>query len=817
MPTPHTETGFMRDRMLHESLRSLTFDASYLLTDLLATGEEIPFEVGESSGADKSSAKNGQSARATMFAYRPMTGEFVSSHADQLRALPTFENAAQSLARTRGMIAYLRVRDEPILDVGELTHARLAALAFLSAVWNDAEQFDEWGDRFERAYHELESVALAERLVTTVFVPVFGVTLNCETVNLGAGVELMAPEDLDETCANRFSDSVIGADSYCAISLDAPSDAPAPMPEIRHSARSLLTALRMFKPGSVSLGLTAQADVGGAWQQVSLPFTGRSREDAWALQPGEDEELRQFISAVRRVERRTRVSWALKRFEMGLERTVPAEGLTDFLGALRALLEANDDTGKAALPARVSALCARDSERVHVRAAVEAAFALERLAVDGMISRADRKRLAKQPPLEVIADTERYLRALLHDLVCGYLASDLKKLADEILMADGEPTGPETAQHEPVYLEPVPDPGAPPAPDPTETVEFEAVFDDTAEISAIDTREEEEPRGNVWMLRPAAEITPAPEVSSNDAQIGDETPEFVPEPPVQFVEPGPEMTEKAEELVETFDTAFGETMEDADAFGPDLVPEWEARPERKEPGTEFAAAHPDADSGFTFNFQKLAPAEPPVAPTKAKVRGADPLPEPIAGAAQDPDFPIPEFGLRIGPGQAAQNSDLVVDGGTQRENFNEIMDENFTPPERDLNERPTTPVARDGKPHLVGLENPSEPKPRIVHPDIFASRGPSQIRRIEPKNEPPVTADFDEPMDVSPRLELAPQPAPRLKPLPTPEPEPEPEPVNHAPPSSEEARTHKIGPPTIEFRPVIDPDTDDPDDFAGAV
>jgi len=140
MPAPDTETGFMRDRMLHESLRSLTFDASYLLTDLLAAGEEIPFEVGESSGADRQSAKN---AGTTMFAYRPMTGEFVSSHADLIRALPSFENAAQSLSRTRGMIAYLRVRDEPILDVGELTHARLAALAFLSAVWTDAEQVGE--------------------------------------------------------------------------------------------------------------------------------------------------------------------------------------------------------------------------------------------------------------------------------------------------------------------------------------------------------------------------------------------------------------------------------------------------------------------------------------------------------------------------------------------------------------------------------------------------------------------------------------------------------------------------------------------------
>jgi hypothetical protein len=47
-----------------------------------------------------------------------------------------------------------------------------------------------------------------------------------------------------------------------------------------------------------------------------------------------------------------------------------------------------------------------------------------------------------------------------------------------------------------------------------------------------------------------------------------------------------------------------------------------------------------------------------------------------------------------------------------------------------------------------------------------------------------------------------------------------PEPTEHVAPSghsSENERTHRIGPATIEFRPVVDPDADDPDDFSGAV
>jgi hypothetical protein len=803
-----------------------------------------------------------------MFAYRPLTAEFVSSHADQLRSLPTFENAAHNLARTRGVIAYLRVRNEPVLDVGELTHARLGVLAFLSSVWADAERFEYWGDRFDRAYAELESISLAERLVTTVFIPVHGVALTEGSINLGAGVELISAEDLEPACADRFSDQSEGADCFCSISVAAPSDAATPMPAIRLSARALLTSLRLFRPGSVALGMTAHADIAGSWHQVSMPFSGRAREDAWLLRPSDEEELRQFVNAVRRVERRTRIAWALKRFETGLERTVPAEGLTDFLLALRALLEAEDDRGKAALPARVSALCAQDAERVRVREEVEAAFALERLAIEGQVGRADRKRLEKLAPLDVIAGAERHLRALLHDLVCGYLATDLKTLADEILTADGEPTGIEIVAEDPVYLEPVPDPGAPPAVDPMQTVEFEAVFDDTAEISAIDLREDEPdadfgaPTGdvddNVWSLRPAAEIAPAPEVSDeHDDYIEDE---YVEPEPIE--EPSPEMHALADELAEKFDSGLNGTMEsmEFDMLPPEsdaepivqispepivepepepvmediaAVPEWEASPERK-PVSEHAPTDTGTTSGFTFDFKKV---DTPPAPTPIASE-----PEPVTGS---PDFPIPEFGVPIGRGPAAARSDDEVDGREQHNNFREIMDENFEHPARRADEAVTTPVGRDGRPHLVAIDNaPEQAAPRIVHP--------GQAEKPLIPLDPDMTVEYDvlsaetsaeetaqlawsqqflgnraeQPVDHEPEHEPEPEPTPEPRLLPPVRPVPDlvlatfPKPAEAVEPEghrSENERDHRIGPATVEFRPVVDPDTDDPDDFAGAV
>lgn len=880
------KSSFMRDRMLHDSLRALTDDASQLLEGLLEGGAEIPFEVGESSGPNDGNGRGGS----TMFAYRPMTGEFVASHADRVRALPTFEPAAQHLARTRGVAAYLRVQGEPVLDVGDQTHARLAALAFLSAVWKDAERFSEWQHRFESSFTELESVVLADRLVTTVFIPVHGAVIESGSANLGSGIELIAAEDLDPDCADRFNDSLhgasdIAADSYCSISVDAPSDAPTPIPAARLSARSVLTALRLFKPGSVALGMTAQADVGGAWHQVALPFSGRARGESWQLLPGEAEELRQFLAAVRRVERRTRIAWALKRFETGLERPVPAEGLTDFLLALRCLLESEDDAGRAALPARISALCAQGAERQYVRESVEAAFALERLAVDGSVGRADRKRLGKRPPLEVISEVERHLRALLHDLVCGYLQTDLKGLADEILLADGEPAGPENVTIDPVHLEPVREPGAMPETDPTATAEFEVVFDDTTEFEAADLREPvaeeaDAPVGdvdeNVWTLRPAAEVQPAPQVTDEPAQ--DTEYDFEPESALEAVpDPDTGMHEVAEQLVETFDNAFTGTMETTDhpvAEDVTAVPEWDPAPERR-PVSERPAMRdvhdaigPEAGTGFTFDFKKVdAPqVEAPKAPQPQD--RAEFASERVVGE-QDPFFPIPEFEMPDGRGPATERVDEVVHASEQKSSFREIMDENFIPPAQDPQERPTTPLARDGKPHLTSVDaEPEVAQPRIVHPDIFGARKePEPVVEVDPQ----ATVEYDV-LAHSPSaeesaqlawseqfierqdevVEPAPQPEPehsapdaglRLLPpaqpagpaesLSSPEPEASPRRVSpiqqiaretqpgitppKAPGNSESDRAMKIGPATIEFRPVVEPDPDDPDDFSGAV
>lgn len=507
----------MRDRLLYDALRALTEDASELLEQHRRDGDEVSFEV------TSDSAGSGP----LLYAYKSLAADFITEHAEDLRRLETFEHAATSVARTRGAASYLRVRGEQVLDVSDMTMARLTVIAFLGAVWDGSEQFEMNEDRFRVAYRELEAVGLASQLVTAAYIPVFGVRLDAERMDLGGGVELFAPDAVEPEYHPPLSDGDPRPDCFCVVSVVAPSDAPPPFSEIRRCAALLLSALRLFKPGSVALGSCGQASTAGTVFPVPIPFTGRIRQEPWTLLPEEQDGLRHFVAAVARIGRRGRIAWSLARFEMGLERSVPVEGLSDHLLAFCGLLESHDDAARAAMPVRVGALCARGLERQPVQRNIELAFALERLAVEGAVRRDDKKELERIGPLAVLASIESQLRALLHDLVCGYLSMNLKDVADNILLEEtqkdrqrGLPAYTPPAESMPRYYSPVvptpvasvavpeaiPEPvdtldellpGVPHEPEPVsfesiaDVIEREgAVFDDTIEIDALDIRDE---------------------------------------------------------------------------------------------------------------------------------------------------------------------------------------------------------------------------------------------------------------------------------------------------------------------------------------
>jgi hypothetical protein len=172
---------------------------------------------------------------------------------------------------------------------------------------------------------------------------------------------------------------------------------------------------------------------------VELGGTGSARVDPWTLAADEVGELREFLATVRTAPRPGHVAWALERFLMGCGRALVQESLSDHLMALRALLEATTETGRASLSLRLAALCAEDGERRAVQRRIELALSLERFLMSGPRGAELGDWIGSEAPHALAFEIERYTRALLRDVLCGYLEPDLAGLADDILLEASEP------------------------------------------------------------------------------------------------------------------------------------------------------------------------------------------------------------------------------------------------------------------------------------------------------------------------------------------------------------------------------------------
>jgi hypothetical protein len=167
----------------------------------------------------------------------------------------------------------------------------------------------------------------------------------------------------------------------------------------------------------------------GAWRPIALGTSGRTPLIT-LIPPAQEDELRAFCNLVaRRAPRAGEVAWALRRFGMGCERADPMEGLSDHLLALRALLEP-EGPGSGLLPDRLAALCAVAERRALLAEHVAHAVTVEQAYVAGL-------GLPEPDPGALCAAVQGHLRAVLRDVLCGHLDSDLRAVADGILAPAG--------------------------------------------------------------------------------------------------------------------------------------------------------------------------------------------------------------------------------------------------------------------------------------------------------------------------------------------------------------------------------------------
>jgi hypothetical protein len=421
----------MRHRALHETVLAFSEQAASQLAADAAGGAEIPFEL-DDVGSGRGPA---------LYCYRPLTEDFIRSRIGVLGRLPGYAPAAALLAALGGLDAYLRLRGESRIPAGPDERADAVLRTFLSQVFEDASEFVLEERRFARAYDDLERGILRDRTIGEVVGIVHGLVLAGDEVPLGDGLALVRAGTLTAPPAGLDRLSPDPDQALVVLREDGPAEADAPVTTARLRFRRLLTALRLYDIGPFALGPIGWARIdGGAWRSVPFSAGGRAGHDSLVLETDAEDELRAFCSLVaRRTPRGGEVAWALGRFEMALERPAPFEALTDLLLALRALLEPEGPAG-GRLPRRLAAICAVPADRPALAERAAHAIALEQALIGGVgvAWSAEHGMPAAGPGVDaVVAELEHHLRALLRDVLCGHLDSDLRTVADELLASAG--------------------------------------------------------------------------------------------------------------------------------------------------------------------------------------------------------------------------------------------------------------------------------------------------------------------------------------------------------------------------------------------
>jgi hypothetical protein len=414
----------MRSRQLDAALGDYFSAAATYLRGELATGAEVPFELGSQS------ARRGGSA--TLYCYRALTGEFISEREPALKRLPGHAEAAKLLEHFDGVDSYLASVGGEAARAKGRSRVRATVKALLEEVFDEQSDFELRAERVEMALTRLHDSTLASASELTLVASLHGVTIASAELPLTKGLRIVQRDALAELpdAGPSALESELTENHLIVVYTAEPDDAPeAALLEGRAVLKDLLSALRLFGDGRVSLGALAWARLGGGtWTPLALGSGGRPH-GMLVVTAEQEDELRAFCNLVsRRAPHDNDLAWALRRFELGCERETPYEGLTDNLLALRALLEP-EGAGSVRLAGRLAAICATAEERPELTERMTRALALERSLIAGTAP----KNTASQKLADEVAN---HLRSLLRDVICGHLDPDLAVIADELLEPD---------------------------------------------------------------------------------------------------------------------------------------------------------------------------------------------------------------------------------------------------------------------------------------------------------------------------------------------------------------------------------------------
>jgi hypothetical protein len=407
----------VRDFLLNEALKRLAAEAATHFSTLVASGDQIPFDV---------SAEDGENS--AFYSYVPLTSRFVEERAGELRSLPSFGPAREAAIEAGVAVPYLEARGEPVpADPGERAGQMLTI--FISSLWEGSTEFSLDRARLDSALTMLDAEARGADDADVLIVPVVGLRMSSSRLQLPHGVRIVRADSVDAPVDAMRSEGMGRASwepQYLAVAEQDPTEgAEAALNQLRE----LISVMRLFKAGGIGLGPYAFAPTGeGCWRRIAtgVPAT---RAGGYRLSEEEASELVELASALEaRPDPDGALTWAVGRFEMGCERESALDGLSDHLLALRAVLEGHGPVG-ASLPMRAAALISDDSMgRIDARERVEEVLELERTLMNGR---------SLQNAVRLAGWTEEGVRRLLLQAALGELGNDLSATADETLIAAG--------------------------------------------------------------------------------------------------------------------------------------------------------------------------------------------------------------------------------------------------------------------------------------------------------------------------------------------------------------------------------------------
>jgi hypothetical protein len=446
------EAWGVRDFLLNESIKRLATEAAGRFSSLVATGDEIPFDVAAEAAEDSA-----------FYSYVPMTGRYVLEHADELRSLPSFAAAREATVEAGVAAPYLESRGQAVpADPG--ARAELMLTTFFASLWEGSAGFALDRERLDTALSTLDAESRDADEAEILIVPIVGLRMSMPRLQLPHGIRIVRADSIEAPVDAMRSEGMGRAawePQYLAVAEQSEDEGAE---TALQQLRELISVMRLFKGGGIGLGPYAFAPTGeGCWRRIAIGAPA-TRPGGYRLGEAEAEELTAFAATLEaRPDPDSALTWAVGRFEMGCERPTALEGLSDHLLAMRAVLEGHGPVG-ASLPLRAAALIEDGSmDRLQARERVEDVLELERAMMNG---------LPTERAVELATWMEEGTRRLLRLAALGELGSDLSTTADETLIVNGLEAG--DAEITVSVQAPEPEPDFVPEPEPEE-ISIEAV------------------------------------------------------------------------------------------------------------------------------------------------------------------------------------------------------------------------------------------------------------------------------------------------------------------------------------------------------